>query len=325
LTTYWQDYTPNFMEDVGFGIEIECFIPDTTTKRAVLENAGIAPEDIHDRYGNYNKWQLETDCSLNSKRGFLNTEFVSPVLHGQEGLELVRKVIRSIKESGGVVTKRCGIHVHYGFKDFLNPGIDTPIKTSERVKISNNVANMFTEFDQSFMLIVAKHRSEDCHYCTRKKDYCEADGKRAIDNAQKHFESDRYVAAHTSHGWALNLYALTNWSCTRPTVEFRLLENCLDEDKIVTWIWLCQRFLHRALTHSTKKCTRTRKFSELIKFLDCTYSNKNRNEQTAGFVNYLNRMAKKRSSREHPYNVPHCHFANYIRPKKFRTIRSESC
>lgn len=63
----------------------------------------------------YTQWKVETDSTVTV--GEYGGEVVSPVLHGEEGLDQIAAVMEAIKQTGGKVDQRCGLHVHLGVDD----------------------------------------------------------------------------------------------------------------------------------------------------------------------------------------------------------------
>lgn len=108
-----------FAKDLTFGVEIECYLPVSAQITVGRYHNGLqidwAPEG----------WNSQSDASIShvvigntavgiAPDGFKAVEIVSPVLMGEEGLTQVFYMLEEIKALGGIVTEKCGLHVHVG-------------------------------------------------------------------------------------------------------------------------------------------------------------------------------------------------------------------
>lgn len=113
---------------VEFGVEIETQIPmsagipvghyhqgtpvingvNPTTHRRIQ-----APEF------NGARWRAERDGSIRCDPGYTACEFVSPILRGEEGLAVLRKMVVFLKKIGAQVNQSCGLHVTIGIKSVI--------------------------------------------------------------------------------------------------------------------------------------------------------------------------------------------------------------
>ncbi|MDD3297130.1 MAG: amidoligase family protein [Candidatus Omnitrophica bacterium] len=314
------NYTPNFVDEITFGVEIECYIPRKVSRADVFTKAGI-----RNRGGSsYKYWTTHSDCSLSTYGGsrdspFYGTEFVSPVLSGKEGLAEVSRMLNAIKAVGGKVDTTCGLHVHTGYRPYFTEW--KPLRRSVKNKLINNLIDWATEFDQSFMLIIARNRWTE-NYCNRFEDYCERDAPNLKRSYRKKFSDVENTVRGASHGANVNFTGFL-YEDYKPTIEIRMLEGTLDADKVEAWIWLCQKFIHKAFTAENKWATRTHSFNEFIRFLEANNDRcAVRDEDTKRYVNTLRRIARKNSTEEFPYAQAHCNFASYIRPKRTRKIKA---
>ena len=97
-------------KDYTFGIELEftggLSYYETQSHIEALINKGLIREG----------WKVHFDRSVIDENG-LGAEIVSPVLHDDEETEREIKIITDfIKENGGVMSDKCGGHVHYGLQ-----------------------------------------------------------------------------------------------------------------------------------------------------------------------------------------------------------------
>ena len=314
------------MEDLTFGVELEICLPRSANLRDMMKDAGIPRNKFNSTADyssqDYDIWQAKNDCSLSCSSGFFNIEIVSPVLSGTADIELVKKVIVSIKKFGGEVNETCGVHIHIGFDGLVKPG--KSFNAPERTALVNNLADITAEFDQSLMLMVERDRwSQAC--CRRYKDYSEHETY-DMNHQRSKLASRDCAVAFGSHSQIINAKRFLSNFENKRTIEFRLLEGCLDENKVAAWIWFCQRFLHRAFSTKVRAIGRTRKFTDLLSFLRCDRADEkrgfDRNETTKGYVDCLRKLAKKHNSSKTPYYRAHCNFHNYVRPPKAMIIKN---
>ena len=69
-------------------------------------------------------WRAERDGSIYPDAGFVACEFVSPVLHGDEGVERLVEFIDWARAIGARVNVTCGCHITVGVKSII--GTDDP-------------------------------------------------------------------------------------------------------------------------------------------------------------------------------------------------------
>lgn len=106
------DYTFNR----NFGIEIEAY--NCTRERLARELTAVG---INVQVEGYNHtdhtdhWKLVTDGSLSGNNPF---ELVSPILHGEQGLEELEKVCWVLDLCNAKVNDTCGLHVHMDAAEF---------------------------------------------------------------------------------------------------------------------------------------------------------------------------------------------------------------
>lgn len=134
---------------IRFGVEIETMIPVTAgvavggyhngravttgldavtgeTVNAPVLDAAIAVDRP--------TWRADRDGSIRVEPGFEPCEFVSPILHGEEGLANLRAMLAFIRRIGGKVNPSCGLHV--------TVGIQSVIGTSDVVKVAEFVRTL---------------------------------------------------------------------------------------------------------------------------------------------------------------------------------------
>ena len=106
-----------------FGVEIEFSAGPRLQIAAALDEVfgyhvhattyhGRRCERCGQEVNGYTQWKMETDATVCS--GPYGGELVSPVLQGEEGLDQIAEAMRVIKQLGGIVDQRAGLHVHVG-------------------------------------------------------------------------------------------------------------------------------------------------------------------------------------------------------------------
>ena len=106
------DYTFNR----NFGVEIEAYNCMRGRLARELNAAGIRVEvEGYNHTDHTDHWKLVTDSSLSGNDTF---ELVSPILHGEQGLEELEKVCWVLDLCNAKVNDSCGLHVHMGAAEF---------------------------------------------------------------------------------------------------------------------------------------------------------------------------------------------------------------
>lgn len=205
------------------GVEIECFNID---KRSIIEtlkgkkvkaiSTGYDHTDYADTY------KLGYDCSID---GSNSCEVVSPILHN---LASLKKVCQVINEAGAQVNRSCGLHVHFGAKDFT---------LAQWVRIIRNYAALEEVID-SFM--PRSRRGNSNTYCKSIKQAAERlDSVHTMHDLYRAFNCDRYhkvnVEAFRSH----------------KTIEFRHHSGTTEFTKIEAWINFLRALIEYSINNET--------------------------------------------------------------------------
>ena len=207
------------------GVEIECFninkeavIRTLSAKKVKAIATGYNHTDYTDTY------KLGSDCSI---QGYDSCEVVSPILHN---LNSLKKVCDVINEAGAQVNKSCGLHVHFGAKDFT---------VAQWSRIIRNYAALESIID-SFM--PASRRGGNNHYC------------KSVQNAARHLEaypaSDMYDirdAFNNDRYHKVNVMSFTN----HKTIEFRHHSGTTDFKKIENWINFLRNLIEYSINNET--------------------------------------------------------------------------
>lgn len=207
------------------GVEIECFNID---KQSVIRalNAqrvkAIATGYNHTDYTD--TYKLGSDCSIS---GADSCEVVSPILNN---LNSLKKVCNVINEAGAQVNRSCGLHVHFGAKDFT---------IAQWVRIIRNYAALESVID-SFMPM--SRRGGNNHYCKSIQTAAQNlvnNGATCMSDIRDAFGYCRYhkvnVEAYSSH----------------KTIEFRHHSGTTDFAKIEMWINFLRGLLEYSINNET--------------------------------------------------------------------------
>ena len=216
------------MERKTFGFELEFINLDKNIFIKKLKESGFPV--YNPRYNtSKTSWRVVEDRSLVNniiENGFTG-ELVSPILHGQSGIEAIKAVVGLLKTTGAKVNTSCGLHVHVSVKGFkLNQiknlvlsyskneeEIDKRMKLSRRLNNNKYCLSMNTllgdpNINTKFMRANTKTRLADSF-------------------------GTRYLK--------LNLKSIQLFD----TIEFRQHHASLDSQEVISWIQYCLDFVDK--------------------------------------------------------------------------------
>ena len=205
------DYTFNR----NFGVEIEAY--NCTRERLARELTAAGINVQVEGYNHTDHWKLVTDSSLSGNNTF---ELVSPILHGEQGIEELEKVCWVLDLCNAKVNDTCGLHVHMDAAEFDLTTWKNLIITYKRLE---GVIDNFMP-----------HSRRNNHYCQTLTTISEAKINRAsnISDLRAAFSHNRY------HKVNLEAYA------RHRTVEFRQHGGSTNFTKMSAWI----HFLAKMIT-----------------------------------------------------------------------------
>jgi hypothetical protein len=224
-------------DDITFGIEIECTLPQEYISRQ------------HIRIGSYtrgtqlpvpfpNGWLAKHDGSLSAQRyDYIPLEIVSPVLKGRAGLEEVLLVFKLLNEAGVEVNDSCGVHVHVGVQSVLgsqaaNEGIV--------VRWVRRMLHLVSIHELGLLAITGElSRMGNC-YC--RSVTAKWDGKLTTTSPVDTIR--REVVDHGERYYTLNLCNL--FGDSKRTVEFRVFGATADGMQALGYIITAMGIAHRA-------------------------------------------------------------------------------
>lgn len=222
-------YNKNTVENITFGVEIECFNVRREEIAQRLCEAGVACYVEGYNHRDYrDHFKVVTDASL---AGNDTAEVVSPILKGKAGMQTLEKVCKVLNEINAMVNKSCGLHVHFGLNDvnfsayrniFINYArlenvIDSFMPKSRR---NNGYCKGFRSFGNNIYELLS---------CAGSKE-----------DIASIFERDRY--------YKVNPVAFVRHN----TIEFRQHSGTVDFVKMANWI----KFLKGLIAFSKKSVLR---------------------------------------------------------------------
>ena len=202
----------------NFGIEIEAYNCTRERLARELTAAGINVQvEGYNHTDHTDHWKLVTDSSLSGNNTF---ELVSPILHGEQGLEELEKVCWVLDLCNAKVNDTCGLHVHMDAAEFDLSTWKNLILTYKRLE---GVIDNF----------MPRSRRNN-HYCKTLTTISEVKINRAsnISDLRAAFSHNRYHK--------VNLEAYTR----HRTVEFRQHGGSTNFTKMSAWI----HFLAKMIT-----------------------------------------------------------------------------
>ena len=227
------DYTFNR----NFGVEIEACNCTRERLARELTAAGINVQvEGYNHTDHTDHWKLVTDSSLSGNNTF---ELVSPILHGEQGLEELEKVCWVLDLCNAKVNDTCGLHVHMDAAEFDLATWKNLILTYKRLE---GVIDNF----------MPRSRRNN-HYCKTLTTISEVKINRAsnISDLRAAFSHNRYHK--------VNLEAYTR----HRTVEFRQHGGSTNFTKMSAWI----HFLAKMITFAKQGQVHTGTTLQNIPFL----------------------------------------------------------
>jgi hypothetical protein len=212
-----------------FGIEIECYVPRSCRiqtsgwschgeRRFPAVTGGYAVDGEYieapvtaDGRG----FQATTDGSLTqAPSGFYGVEFVSHVLSGDEGVDIVCRFMQFLSKIGARVNRTCGLHIHVGIRSAIgNASVERTCEFISDVCATAN-RHQWALYGQT-----GTNRHQH-YYCSPMSDA----KKQTIKNAK-----DLHTMARTNRVDIINLQNVTGTG----TIEFRCFAGTTNVNKVV--------------------------------------------------------------------------------------------
>ena len=126
---------------IRWGIELETSIPTSSGvlvggyHRGLPVHTGIDPSTtlpVDAPAFEGSRWQAEMDGSIHAEPGHMACEFVSPIFHGEEGVNALLRFVDWARAIGAQVNESCGCHITVGIESVI--GTDDPKAVSEFIR-----------------------------------------------------------------------------------------------------------------------------------------------------------------------------------------------
>lgn len=224
----------------NFGIEIEFILRNEAGVNlyekvaTALTIAGVEARAEGYNHTTRRHWKVIYDASVGGS-GYAGIEVVSPILHGQKGLEEIEIVCGALEGIGAKVNKTCGLHVHHDARRLR--GDDS--KVQRVVEIYNRAEKVMDS------MLPASRRG------LASNSYCKSN---TVTDATR----DRYAK--------VNLTSMYRHG----TVEFRQHSGTIDCNKIKYWVLLTGLIFDRATTRAARQGKAFNRY-DLEKYLGVNY------------------------------------------------------
>ncbi len=226
---------------ITFGVELETTLPATCGIPVGAYHGGrpVAVGYITGTTDEVNaptfygaSWKAERDGSITTRHGRVACEFVSPILHGAEGVDHLIAFLEFAKSVGATVNASCGCHITVGVKSII--GTDDPQAMSE---FARKLAHIGRWHAKSLYGQTGTGRHLN-HYSHTLNDDVAKLVKRM--ESTSNVNSKSVAAAECGRGM-INFRKLF----TNGVIEFRVFAGTLNRDKLLhhlaTVLGLCRR------------------------------------------------------------------------------------
>lgn len=224
--------------DRKFGIEIEAGnVPthelESALNRAFAE-AGLDQSAVEEGYNHITRshWKITSDASVNLRDAF---EVVSPILQGQNGLDQLEVVCRTLNELDARVNVSCGLHVH------LNA---TDLTVGEILSVYNRYADFGSQIDT---VVSPSRRGEGAQYVSQ------------ISKLTGSYKSKQRLANARGKYHKVNLVNVSQ----RGTIEFRQHQGTTDFEKISNWLSFLQSFVEASRKFAQSSTPKNRVYNQI--------------------------------------------------------------
>ena len=220
-------------EEVTFGVEIECRLPDL-----FIHEQRISIGSYH--HGDLlpppfpTGWNAQEDGSLGHRgSGYTPLEIVSPVLRGSAGIRQVVEVMEILRNAGMRVNSHCGFHVHVGVCSLLGASIE---ESPVAVRFLHRLLNLVSVYEFGMFATINDHHRIGNTYCESVKSQ----------SAKLIATTDSMDGVKQKIGHRYHTLNLVNLLHRKMTVEFRLFAGTTDPMQAVGYITTAIGLCHRA-------------------------------------------------------------------------------
>lgn len=222
------------MQNRKFGIEIECGFDRELSRR----DRGVAwANSISLLRSAASAGKISTYWADNAGHDGTLLETRSPILCGAAGFKELHTVMNLLRENGGYVTSRDGMHIHHDAPEFVN----------DAEAVSRLVSSWRANEEVIYRLVADRRHGSPV--CPRWTDKLETDIKKfgtdgKITRKDSYYDTTVTIDDFKSWGWDrrdLNINALGEHG----TIEIRLHQGTLDPVQAEAWIRFGQAFLNK--------------------------------------------------------------------------------
>lgn len=175
-------------------------------------------------------WSVEFDRSTDDVGGQRGCEIVSPIMSNtREWWTDIAKILSIIKELGGVVTTRHGLHVNLGARDF------TDLATRNLYTIARDYDALLVRMSHN-PFVAPRHRG---------RNYCNALDRVTPTQGNNYFAREAVYSA--THRHLINL-ASFHGNAENKRVEFRSFDASLDVLRIQRYVMIAMAMMHNAVS-----------------------------------------------------------------------------
>jgi hypothetical protein len=220
------------IEEITFGVEIECVIPETTTIIAgSYYSSGIQVPQLPAG------WVAKKDISIAAPSDmFKAVEIVSPILNGADGLRQLAFVLDWLRSVGAKVNASCGFHVHTGF-------------AYDKADQIARLVDLAMRHEKALYAASGTKSRETCGYCKslQTSDKVVAKFK---DGGKVRSRSELGLEHHADRYFTMNLTNIAEG--VRPAAEYRVFSGTLSTVKAISFVRLALGITHKALSRKAR-------------------------------------------------------------------------
>ena len=208
------------MTNRKFGIEIETNASISTVVN-LLTSGNV--DALEESYGHAvcKFWKVVPDGSV-----YGGSEIVSPILHGNDGLDQVVKVASILQDAMIKADHVCGLHVH----------VDASGLTAADIK---NIIERYNKYESQIDRWMTPQRRGG------NNSYCNSMSYVVNRFASENFDVSRMNPRAFIERWAIDRFHKVNAAAylRHGTIEFRQHHGTVDANEIVNWIKFCIQFI----------------------------------------------------------------------------------
>lgn len=216
-----------------FGVEIECIMNVREFVRVATAKGLRVVQRGYNHIDSETDWKLVNDGSLRysgGRAGFQTIELVSPILQGDEGMRKLQQACEALAETGAMVNRTCGLHVHHDASRNMD------------LEAAKRLGHSYQNAQPAIDKLVARSRRGHTTYCSSFTSGDLAVLDRATEIGRIGMGT-RYKAVN------FEAYGV------HKTIEFRQHQGSVEFQKISAWVKLGQCLVAHAVNGGTVQPT----------------------------------------------------------------------